>query len=79
MSTDTNFNPTAADKAQREYCEAHETPMFAPSNGICYRCANNIYLPHKYRDHDTVYGITIEDAGKRLITSCPHCNYSFVE
>jgi len=73
------FNPIEAAKAQEDYCNEHELPMFAPANGICYRCCNNIYDPITYRDHDKVYGISVEDAGNQLITSCPHCNYSFVE
>ena len=78
MTPNTNFNPTAAAKAQQDYCEAHEAPMFAPTGGLCFRCGYNIYLPVN-GSRGAVHGITVEDAGKRLITSCPHCNYSFVE
>ncbi len=75
---DNIFNPTKAAKAQEAYCDQHEAPMFAPANGICYRCRRNIYLPSN-GSHGAVYGITVEQAGSRLVTGCPHCNYSFVE
>lgn len=78
MNPTNNFNPTQATKAQEAYCDEHECPMFAPRNGLCYRCGRNIFLPTNARD-GAVFGITVESAGKRLITSCPHCNYSFVE
>ena len=74
-----DFNPRRAAEEQRRYCEDQECPMFAPSDGICYRCGRNIYEPYRFRDHDTVYGITVDKAGSTLITGCPHCNYSFVE
>ena len=74
------FDPTEAAKAQDSYCTQHEVPMFAPSDGICYHCGRNIYDPITYRGReDHTYGISVEEAGKRLISSCPHCNYSFVE
>lgn len=74
------FNPTEAAKAQATYCDQHEIPMFAPSDGNCWACGRNIYDPMTYRGHeDHTYGISVEEAGKRLISSCPHCNHSFVE
>ena len=74
------FDPAAAAKAQENYCEQHEVPMFAPSNGICDHCGRNIYDPITYRGHENkTYGISVEQAGKRLITSCPHCNASYTD
>lgn len=68
---------------QRKYCEQHNYPHFAPSDGVCYRCHNNIYLPRTTRNpvtgKDTYTGIATFQAGCQLITSCPHCNYSFCE
>lgn len=66
-----------ASAAQRKYCSDYDTPLFAPSNGICYHCGFNIYMPTNGVTGPR--GITVEDASKKLITSCPHCNYSFVE
>lgn len=73
------YDTIKAAKAQEAYCDQHECPIFAPSDGICPRCGKNIYEPHSFRDHDAVYGFSIEAAGNQLITHCDHCNYSFVE
>lgn len=72
------FDPKKAAKAQIAYCEHEEVPMFAPSNGQCFRCGRNIYLPTNGQS-GRICGITVEQAGKTLITGCPHCCYSFVE
>ena len=76
---DKTYDPTKAAKAQEAYCEQNEVPMFAPANGICSRCGMNIYMPHSFRDHDAVYGISVEVASRSLITSCPHCNATFCD
>lgn len=73
-----NFDPAISAKAQAAYCDEHELPMFAPADGHCPRCGYNIYLPVN-GSHSAVMGITVEEAGSRLITGCPICNYSFVE
>lgn len=72
------YSPKMAIKAQERYCEEHEVPCFAPSNGRCPRCGHNIYLPTNGPD-GAVFGINVRDAGERMITACPHCCYSFVE
>lgn len=76
-----SFDAITAANAQAKYCEEHEVPMFAPANGMCNRCGRNIYEPYTVRHGtETVQlGITVEDAGKRLISGCPHCNATFVE
>ena len=54
--------------------------MRFPSNGWCYSCGRNIYEPYTYRGReDHTYGITVEEAGSRHITSCPHCNATFCD
>lgn len=58
----------AAAKAQDAYCERHNVPRFAPSDGRCYRCYSNIYTK-----------ISVGEAGNRLITACPHCRASFCD
>ncbi len=73
-----NFNPVQAAKAQAKYCNEHECPEFAPSDGRCYHCGMNIYMPTN-GPHGAVRGITVEKAASTLVTGCPHCNYSFVE
>ena len=72
------YDATKAIKAQEAYCDEHEIPLFAPRNGWCTSCGRNIYEPYTYRGHeDQTYGITVEEAGSRHITSCPHCNATF--
>lgn len=78
MNPNTNFNPKLAAKAQEDYCERNECPMFAPRDGLCYRCGYNIFLPFN-GSHGAMLGITVEEAGRKLITGCPICNYSYVE
>lgn len=81
------FNAVEAAKAQKEYCETRKDPHFAPMSGNCWSCRKNIYTPieHKYKDYFTVEekvrinGISVEKAGKELITGCPHCNRSYCD
>lgn len=72
------FEIKAASAAQRAYCDEHELPQFAPSDGICHRCGYNIYLPLS-NGRTQLYGISVEEAGERLITGCPHCNATFCD
>lgn len=60
-------------RAQKLYCEFRMIPLFIPDDGYCYSCERNIFM-----DYETK-GITQAVAGRTLITSCPHCHYSFVE
>ena len=55
-------------RAQSDYCESHRIPMFAPTNGVCWRCKNNIFNI-----------ITIIGAKSTHITRCPYCSMSFCE
>ena len=57
-------------KAQREYCDAHYLPHFAPQDGYCYSCGRYIYGPNGY---------SLEQASTRLITGCPFCNASYCD
>ena len=72
------WDPVKAAKAQEKYCDEGERPLFAPHDGICYRCGRSSDLPSNGRK-GAVLGFTVEDAGCKLITCCPHCNYSFLE
>ena len=67
-----------AAKAQEEFCARNHLPLFAPKNGYCYNCAGNIYDPVAWHTC-AVSGYSIEEAGSRLITSCPHCHKSFTD
>lgn len=74
------YDPIEAAKAQEAYCNEHEIPQFAPRNGWCSSCGRNIYEPYTYRREPIVTsGIAVEEAGSRLITSCPHCNATFCD
>lgn len=55
----------AAYEAQVDYCNRRKMLMFAPDK--CIMCNGNIW------EH-----ISVEQAGKELITGCPICSYSFV-
>lgn len=54
--------------AQRHYCKVNELPYFAPDDGICWHCGENIY---KY--------IRFEKASSELITGCPFCMRSYCD
>ena len=73
------FDPEKAHNAQEAYCREKMYPDFAPSNGKCWKCGQNIYLPGKNRNGYQSLGISVERAGRELITGCPHCNWSFCE
>lgn len=64
------FNAKLANEAQTKYCKDKNLPHFAPTDGVCWRCRRNIYEEN---------GIKVEDAGKYLITGCPHCHISYCE
>lgn len=73
------YDTAKAIEAQRHFCEEHGYPVFAPGySGYCYRCGKNIYQPETWPGGHTT-GITVEGAGKTLITGCPHCHYSFCD
>ena len=73
MGNELHYGTEKAIAAQAEYCDRTGNPMFAPglgSRGCCPNCHNPIYI---------IGGISIEEAGKTLITGCPYCHVSFVE
>lgn len=75
-----NYDPIEAAKAQEDYCNENEVPRFAPGNGWCSSCGRNIYEPYTYRREPiATTGISVEEAGRKLITSCPHCNRTFCD
>ena len=53
-------------ESQKKYCEDNNLPLFAPSNGVCWKCRKNIYMDEDRND----------EADKSHITGCPHCNKS---
>lgn len=64
------YNVEEAIAAQEKYCKEHGDPLFAPSDGRCYKCWQQIYGPN---------GWSVEKAGSCLITGCPYCRRSYVD
>ena len=74
------YDTIKAAKAQERYCNEHEIPVFAPCNGWCNHCGRNIYEPYTYWGReDRTFGFSVEDAGSRHLTSCPHCHSTFCD
>lgn len=71
------YNIQEAAKAQKEYQEKTNSPDFAPRNGVCWRCKQNIYKEIDKGSYKT--GITVERAKTSLVTGCPHCNRSYCD
>ena len=74
------FNSDKAKTAQIIFCQLNELHLLAPRNGICPYCERDIYKPVKHMTTPIPYvtGITIDEAKKGLITSCPHCGKSYI-
>ena len=77
------YDKDAAIKAQKEYCEKKGYPHFAPHNGICYFCGQQIYeaIQHDddWKDDTYTTGITVKEAASVLVTGCPHCHRSYCD
>lgn len=61
-------------EAQAKYCRDHHDPHFAPEDGFCWSCGNQIYA-----DANGSRGESLEYASNELITGCPHCNRSYCD
>lgn len=69
-------------KTQSEYCSKKNYPHFAPKNGVCWKCGQQIYAEGKSAamfGNKISTGIIVEQAGNELITGCPHCNWSYCD
>ncbi|WP_252503243.1 hypothetical protein [Sporosarcina sp. Marseille-Q4943] len=87
----TKFDVSEAVKAQKEYQERTGSPSFPPTFGTCWSCNTNIYelyfwnyehgrkVPANEKDFKVKTGISVEEAGERLVTGCPHCNRSYCD
>ncbi|MCM3456565.1 hypothetical protein M3685_21940 [Heyndrickxia oleronia] len=70
--------------AQANYCKNNHLPHFAPYDGLCWNCNQNIYLPGKrfWRgnfDGRESEGISVDKASNELVTGCPHCFRSYCD
>lgn len=72
-----NYNAREAAALQKQYCAKKGVKMFAPENGKCKRCYQNIYTPIKHLDGD-ITGYDLTEARTHQITTCPHCYKSFI-
>jgi hypothetical protein len=52
--------------AQKEYCARTGAPHFAPHDGVCNYCKQDIVTRY-------------EDRWSALITGCPKCHHSFCD
>ncbi len=74
------YDISEAIKAQEKYCVEKGYPHFAPRNGKCFRCGQNIYSEKgRTRSVKEWHGISVERASKELVTGCPFCNWSYCE
>lgn len=85
MSNET-FNVNEAIKAQAKLCKEKNYPHFAPHDGQCWDCGRNIYEKWERNENSSfggtrkvVSGITVEKAGKELVTGCPHCHRTYCD
>lgn len=76
-----HYNVAEAIDAQKAYCERTRAPHFAPRDGICWRCHQQIYAGKWVETPYGKYhsGISVEKAGSSLVTGCPHCNRSYCD
>jgi len=73
------FDIKKACEAQARFVKEKDWPYFAPSDGVCYDCRNNIYRKIKHESGKYYSGYSVEVASSTLITGCPHCHYSYCE
>lgn len=71
------YDKEKAARAQRAYCTAEHQPDFV-GNGDCVHCHENAFENvDGYGRRSS--GFSVEEAGRQLITYCPHCHRSFVD
>ena len=79
------FNVEKSIAAQKKLCEGKGAPHFAPDDGKCWHCRQNIYSKQTRRTlgetgfKEYTTGVSVETAGRIPITGCPHCNRSFCD
>jgi hypothetical protein len=69
LRTSVTYDEVKANEAQIEYCKKNSVPHFAPT-GNCWCCGNNIFKER---------GVSVEEAGRELITGCPFCHRSYCD
>lgn len=64
------YNIKMASWTQLQFCKSKNLPLFAPEDGRCAYCGENIYSEN---------GIDVKRAGETIITRCPFCDHTFVD
>ena len=73
------YDVTKSIELQKELCK--DGVQFAPVNGRCYYCWNQIYSAVEhigYMGRKYTTGIPTDRASE-LVTGCPHCGKSFCD
>ena len=74
------YDVEKAIQSQEQFCVKNDYPRFAPENGICWSCHQNIYSEKgRTRYGKETHGISVEGAGNHLITGCPFCSRSYCD
>lgn len=76
------YNVEKSIQRQREFCEKKGFPHFAPGNGVCWKCHEQIYQAKErlgWGGKTYTTGIGTKRAGEELVTGCPHCNISYCD
>ncbi|WP_373845721.1 hypothetical protein [Clostridium sp.] len=92
MENKKTFDIQKSIEAQAKLCKEKEYPRFAPKDGICWCCNQNIYEQIGWKHDESgrkirvsldkathVTGISVERAREELITGCPHCNRTYCD
>ena len=65
------YNISEAIEAQEQFCDKNEYPYFAPDNGICWDCHQNIYSENgRTRYGKKTHGISRKSTGSRFSLYC---------
>lgn len=75
-----SYDKIKAIEGQIKHCKEKGYPYFAPNDGVCWDCNQQIYSEGKSRWSGRISkGISVERASSELITGCPHCNRSYCD
>ena len=70
----TSAEVEACIQKQKDVCSEKHYPLFAPSDGVCFKCGKNIY-----QNYESDNKVSDGETGEKFITGCPHCNRSYCD
>ena len=76
------YNLRKSAVSQERYCELAHVPLFAPRDGRCSKCHENIYrviITYDKYGNQYTSGIDTKTAENTHITGCPHCHATFCD